>query len=138
MKEKIIVSACLAGINCRYDCANKENLEIIKLVKDGIATPVCPEQLGGLPTPREPAEQIGEKILTVSGKDVTLEYQNGALEAFKMVELTGATKAILKSRSPMCGHGEIYDGTYSGKLKDGDGVFSKLLKLKGIVIESMD
>jgi uncharacterized protein YbbK (DUF523 family) len=138
MKEKIIVSACLAGLNCRYDCANKENLEIVNLVKNGVATPVCPEQLGGLPTPREPAELIDDKVITINGKDVTSEYQNGAAEAFKVLELTGATKAILKSKSPMCGNGTIYDGSYSGKTKNGDGIFAKLLKSKGIEVESKE
>ena len=138
MKEKIIVSACLAGIDCRYDCANKKNEEIIKLVQDGVATPVCPEQLGGLPTPRDPAEQIKDKVITINGTDVTIEYQKGAQEALKIAKLIGATKAILKSKSPMCGFESIYDGTYSGKTIEGDGIFAKLLKKEGIKIEPMN
>jgi uncharacterized protein YbbK (DUF523 family) len=138
MSEKIIVSACLAGLECRYDCKSKERSEIIELVKKGVATPVCPEQLGGLPTPRDPAEIIEDKVLTVHGKDVTFEYQKGAQEAFKVLKLTGATKAILKSKSPMCGVGEVYDGSYSGKTVEGDGIFAKLLKSNGIKVEKAD
>lgn len=138
MSNKIIVSACLAGVECRYDCQSKERKEIIELVKQGVAIPVCPEQLGGLPTPRDPAEIQGKKVLTVKGKDVTLEYEKGALEALKVAKLVGASKAMLKSKSPMCGHGEIYDGSYSGKTKKGDGILSKLLKKHGIGVESID
>ncbi|WP_127717435.1 DUF523 domain-containing protein [Halobacteriovorax sp. HLS] len=138
MSEKIIVSACLAGLNCRYDCASKEKEDIVKLVKDGIAIPVCPEQLGGLSTPREPAEIQQNRVITATGTDVTEKYENGALEALKMVNMTGASKAILKSKSPMCGYGEIYDGSYTGKLKKGDGVFTKLLIKLGIKVESRD
>ncbi|OUR99962.1 purine-nucleoside phosphorylase [Halobacteriovorax marinus] len=138
MSEKIIVSSCLAGFCCRYDGDHKERLDIVKMVQEGLAIPVCPEQLGGLPTPREPAEVQGDKVITKSGADVSAEYERGANEALKMAQIIGAKKAILKSKSPMCGCDLIYDGSYSGQIKSGDGVFTKLLKLNSIEVESID
>ncbi len=135
---KVIVSACLAGIHCRYDCASQERESIKELVRKGEAIPVCPEQLGGLPTPRPPAEKQGDRIITKCGSDVTQQYNQGALEAFKISELSGATVAYLKSRSPMCGSGFIYDGSFSGKLTDGDGVFTRVLKNNNITVISVD
>lgn len=138
MSEKVIVSSCLAGFCCRYDGNHQERLDIVKLLEEGKAIPVCPEQLGGLSTPREPAELQGNKVVTKSGKDVTDQFKKGAQEALKMLQITGAKKAILKSRSPMCGSGIIYDGSYSGKTKCGDGIFTALLKEQGIEVESQD
>lgn len=131
-----IVSACLAGVNCRYDGKSCENSEIIDLIRKGEAIPVCPEQLGGLPTPRPPAEIQTEtnKIINIEGSDVTQNYNQGAVEALKIAKLMDCKKAILKSNSPMCGCGKIYDGTFSGNFTKGDGVFTKLLKLNNIQI----
>ena len=133
-----IVSACLAGVNCRYDSKNQERIDIVELVKNGEAIPVCPEQLGGLSTPRLPAEIQGDKVIAVDGTDVTLQYSTGADQALKIAQISGADTALLKSKSPMCGCGKIYDGTYEGNLVDGDGVFTKLLKENGINVESID
>ncbi|KYG69093.1 purine-nucleoside phosphorylase [Bdellovibrio bacteriovorus] len=133
-----IVSACLSGVHCRYDCKAQTRSSIEEMVKNGEAIPVCPEQLGGLSTPRPPAERIGDKVLTNSGADVTAQYEQGALEALRLAQLCGATEALLKSKSPMCGFGKIYDGTFSGNLKDGDGVFAELLKKHGIKITPVD
>ncbi len=133
-----IVSACLAGVNCRYDCKHQERLNIVEMVKNGEALPICPEQLGGLSTPRPPAEIIGSKVITNEGVEVTDQFNHGAQEALKITKLAGVKKALLKSKSPMCGSGKIYDGTYSGNLKKGDGVFAKLLKENGIEVESVD
>ena len=135
-QEKIIVSACLAGVECRYDCEAKSNSQVQDLAQKGIAFPVCPEQLGGLPTPRPPAERIGEKVLDVNDQDVTEEYQQGAKEALKLAKLIGAKKAILKSKSPMCGCGQIYSGNFDEQLVEGDGVFTELLKKNGIEVET--
>ncbi|MGZ3774174.1 MAG: DUF523 domain-containing protein [Pseudobdellovibrionaceae bacterium] len=129
-----IVSACLAGVHCRYDCKSQARTEIQQMVQNGSAIPVCPEQLGGLPTPRPPAERVTEKVVTKSGQDVTAQYFFGADEALKIAKLCGATEALLKSKSPMCGSGKIYDGTFTGSLKSGDGVFTELLKKNGINI----
>jgi len=135
----ILVSACLAGVNCRYDGQNKEKNEILELIKKGEAIAVCPEQLGGLPTPRPPAElQENEKVLTVDGNDVTLNYNLGANEALKLAELYNCNEAWLKSKSPMCGHGEIYDGNFKGQTKQGEGVLAKLLLAKNIKVKSID
>ncbi|MFA5584804.1 MAG: DUF523 domain-containing protein, partial [Bacteriovoracaceae bacterium] len=102
-QEKFLVSACLIGVNCRYDCKSKTNPQIVDLLDQGLVVPVCPEQMGGLSTPREPAERVNGKVLTASGKDVTQNFQMGAQEALKLAKMFGIKKAILKSKSPMCG-----------------------------------
>jgi uncharacterized protein YbbK (DUF523 family) len=122
----IIVSACLANINCRYDGGTKPCEMVIRLVTEGKAIPVCPEQLGGLTTPRLPAERQGKRVIRKDGVDLTMEFDRGAQEAFKIVKLVGAKSVILKARSPSCGFGRIYDGSFTGRLVDGDGVFAKL------------
>jgi uncharacterized protein YbbK (DUF523 family) len=128
----IIVSACLAGVNCRYDGGSKPCEAVIQLVAQGTALPVCPEQLGGLPTPRPPAEQQGVSIVTCEGVDVSAQFRRGAQEALKIARLAGASTAILKARSPSCGCGRVYDGTFSGRLVDGDGIFARLCLEAGI------
>jgi uncharacterized protein YbbK (DUF523 family) len=96
--------------------------------------PVCPEQLGGLPTPREPSERQGDLVVMKSGADVTAQYQRGAEQALHLARVFGCKKAVLKERSPSCGSGEIYDGTFSGKLTPGDGVTAALFKKNGIEV----
>ncbi len=134
----IIVSACLAGLRCRYDGASKPCAAVMRLVAEGKAIPVCPEQLGGLPTPRVPAEMRGGKVINREGVDVSAQFSRGAEEALKLAKLAGATTAILKARSPSCGSGEIYDGTFTGTLLSGDGVFAALCKANGIEIKTED
>ena len=129
-----LVSACLLGIKCRYDSKSKPNKKVIKLFKSGKLIPVCPEQLGGLPTPRKPAEQRGKKVFTKSGKNVTKNFVNGAKETLKLAKLLNIKEAILKQKSPSCGCGQIHDGTFSGKLIKGDGITTTLLKRKGIKV----
>jgi len=131
-----IVSACLAGIKCNYKQEANSCKTVIEMVKNGEAILVCPEQLGGLTTPRVPAEIVGDKVITKNDYDVSFQFQKGAEEAFEIAKLSGCNEAILKSNSPSCGSGKIYDGTFSGKLIDGDGVFTKLLKEKGISVIS--
>lgn len=134
----ILVSACLAGMNCRYDGGNKFRKEIIDLIKNGQAILVCPEQLGGLKTPRKPAEikliDGQKKVITQDGKDVTLEYERGANEVLKLAQQLGITKAIFKSKSPACGCGTIYDGTFSNRKKVGNGITTDLLIANGIEV----
>ncbi len=137
-QEKFLVSACLIGVNCRYDCKSKTNPQIVDLLDQGLVVPVCPEQMGGLSTPREPAERVNGKVLTASGKDVTQNFQMGAQEALKLAKMFGIKKAILKSKSPMCGKDQVYDGTYSGTLKAGHGVLTELLIANDIEVESCD
>lgn len=123
-----LCSACLLGVKCRYDGLSKENEKIIALSKKEILIPVCPEQLGGLPTPREPAEQHKGEVFTKSGKKVTTNFKRGAEEVLKLAKLYKIKEAILKQKSPSCGCGKIYDGTFSGKIIPGDGVTAALLK----------
>jgi len=130
----IIVSACLAGINCRYDGKNNFNEKIVRLVQNGDAIPICPEQLGGLTTPRIPAEILGNKIITKRGKDVTIQFQKCAIETLRIAKLLNCKTAILKENSPSCGSQNIYDGTFSSNLKKGDGITTKLLRQSGIIV----
>ena len=131
-----IVSACLLGIKCRYDGKSKSDEKVIRLSKKEILIPVCPEQLGGLSTPREPSEKRGNKVITKSGKDVTENFVKGAEEVLKLAKLLNTKEAILKQRSPSCGCGQIYDGTFSHKFIKGDGVTTALLKRNGIKVIS--
>jgi len=135
-KKVILCSACLLGINCRYNGKLKPNKKVIELAKREILIPVCPEQLGGLPTPRKPAEQRGRKVVTKSGRDVTENFKKGAKEVLKLAKLFGIKEAILKQESPSCGCGEIYDGTFSGNIIKGDGITTLLLKKNKIKVIS--
>jgi len=126
----------LAGVKCRYNAESKPDFKIIELVEKGEAIPVCPEQLGGLPTPRIPSEQVGDKVLRNDGVDVSSEFNKGAKEALKIAQLAKCSEAILKQDSPSCGCGRVYDGSFTGNKKEGDGVFTKLLKKNGIKVIS--
>ncbi|MBX4261728.1 DUF523 domain-containing protein [Clostridium estertheticum] len=138
----VIVSSCLCGINCRYDDSNNLDTRVLKLLNEGKALPVCPEQLGGLATPREPCEILNGNgldvidgkaiIIGASNNDITSSFLKGAYETLKIAEGIGATTAILKARSPSCGVSKIYDGTFSGTLRTGNGVTAELLLSKGI------
>ena len=130
----ILISGCLLGLKCRYDAKEKKLPEIEKLIESYNLIPVCPEQLGGLPTPRIPAERVKDRIITQVGVDVTKEYQIGAEEALKIAKLYNCKKAILKEKSPSCGCGKIYDGTFSKNLIVGNGVTADLLLKNGIEI----
>ena len=112
---KILVSACLLGINSRYCGGGCLNEAVASLAKKHFLIPVCPEQLGGLPTPREPDEIQNGRVYEKSGKDNTEEFTRGAQETLRIAELLGAEAAILKQNSPSCGPSMIYDGTFSGK-----------------------
>ncbi len=133
----IIVSGCLAGLSCKYNGEDSSDDRVVELVKHGKAVPVCPEQLGGLPTPRPCCEIVKNKVLTTQGVDVSENFLRGAEEGVRLAKLIGAQKAILKSRSPSCGCGMIYDGSFSGKLIEGDGFFAAMLKLENIEVESI-
>lgn len=130
----ILISGCLLGLKCRYDGKEKKLSEIEKLIGLYNLIPVCPEQLGGLPTPRIPAERVKDKVITQVGVDVTKEYQLGAEEALKIAKLYNCKKAILKEKSPSCGCGKIYDGTFSRNLIVGNGVTADLLLKNGIEV----
>ena len=133
-----IVSACLAGVNCKYNGGNNIDDHMVKLVEEGKAILVCPEQLGGLPTPRLPSEIVEKdgvrKVKTTKGEDVTDQFIKGAEETLNIAKMMKIEKAILKSRSPSCGYGKIYDGTFSKTIKDGNGFTADLLEKNGIKI----
>jgi len=131
-----IVSSCLIGVNCKYNGKNNLNSKILNEFKKGQMIPVCPEQLGGLATLRVPAEIVRKKAITREGKDVTEEFTKGAEETLNIAKISGAKEAILKQNSPSCGCGKIYDGTFSGKLVNGDGLTTALLKKNGIKVIS--
>lgn len=129
---RILVSACLLGVRCRYDGESKACPAVLNLAKEHELVPVCPEQVGGLPTPRTPAEIQGERVVTRDGRDVTKEYQKGAEEAARLYQLFHCDCAILKARSPSCGCGQVYDGSFSGTLVPGDGITAQALKRLGV------
>ncbi len=144
---KILVSACLLGVNCRYDGGNSRNDKLKEHKQTDELIPVCPEESGGLPTPRPAVEIVGgdgndvldgkAKVMTADGQDKTKEILKGAQHALELAQSKGATSVIFKARSPSCGCGEIYDGSFSGTLTSGDGVTTALLKRHGIDVVSI-
>lgn len=132
----ILVSACLVGINCKYSGGNNYNQKIFDLVKEGKAIPICPEQLGGLNTPRKPVELkvINGKRYAIDneGNDFTENFERGALEVLNLAKNLNISKAILQPRSPSCGVNKIYSGNFDNKLVDGNGILTELLKQNGI------
>lgn len=131
-KKPILISACLIGINCRYDGTNALNKKLIKSYSKECLIPICPEQLGGLPTPRLEAKIRGKDVIDKSGRTLTREFKNGAKEVLKIAKFFGAKKAVLKEKSPSCGAKLIYK---NGKLVKGQGITTRLLKDNGIEIE---
>ena len=141
-----LISACLCGVNCKYNGKNNLKEEFLNLLKTGEAILVCPEQLGGLTTPRCPAEIVGSteeiinlekgKVLTKEGKDITQEFLRGAKETLKIAKKAGIKKSILKEGSPSCGCNFIYDGSFSGNKIRGEGITAKMLKDAGIDVIS--
>lgn len=132
----ILVSACLAGIFCRYNGDVDGDPRIEDMVRRGEAVPFCPEVMGGLPTPRPPCEILDGRVVGDDGVDRTMEYERGAAEGLRLARLYGCTRAVLKARSPSCGSGTIYDGTFSHARIPGDGVFAGLLKANGIAVRT--
>ena len=132
----ILISACLLGTPCRYDGKSKpmDAVLLAALKEKYELLPVCPERMGGLPTPRTPSERVGERVIMENGADVTEEYRRGAEEALRLAQEHGCTMALLKERSPSCGSGEVYDGTFSRTLTPGDGVTAEVLKAHGITV----
>lgn len=130
----VLVSACLMGVNCRYKGDGSMIPEISLLMERCHLIPVCPEIMGGLATPRTPAERLGDRVVTRDGEDVTEQYGKGAEEVAHLAALYGCRYALLKERSPSCGSGEVYDGTFGRKLVPGDGVAAARLKKEGIAV----
>lgn len=139
-----LISACLCGMNCKYNGGNNSHPYFLELLKQGEILPICPEQLGGLPTPRASCEILGgsganvlqdkAKVITKAGEDLSAWFIKGAQESLQLAKQAGISEAILQSRSPSCGCGKIYDGMFSGNLITGDGVTAALLKLHGIKV----
>lgn len=134
----ILVSACLLGCACRYDGGSKPCAAVRALAARHTLIPVCPEIYGGLPTPRTPCEIVGGRVLSKDGADRTDAYRRGASEALRLAGALGCRAALLKARSPACGSGEVYDGSFSGTLTAGDGVAAAALRTAGIAVFGED
>ena len=134
----ILVSACLLGCACRYDGGSKPCAAVRALAARHTLIPVCPEIYGGLPTPRTPCEIVGGRVLARDGADRTDAYRRGASEALRLAGALGCRAALLKARSPACGSGEVYDGSFSGTLTAGDGVAAAALSAAGIAVFGED
>ena len=132
----IIVSACLAGMFCRYDGETRGDPRVEEMVRRGLAVPFCPEAMGGMSTPRDPCEIRDGRIFDNKGVDWTVEFERGAAEGLRLARMYGCTSAILKARSPSCGSGTVYDGTFTSARIPGDGVFARLLKENGFTVRS--
>ena len=142
--KRVLISACLLGVKCRHNGRDSKSEEVMERFGGGELIPVCPEQLGGLSTPRPPAEIVGgdgaavldgcASVITVDGEDKTLEFLSGAHQTLEIAKSHNAAHAVLKSNSPSCGCGRIYDGTFTGELGDGDGVTAALLRRHGIKV----
>ncbi len=128
----VLVSACLMGFRCRYD-GGAQRLDCLDVLRERhVLVPVCPEVMGGLPTPREPSEIRSGRVVTRDGRDVTEAFARGAREAEKIALACGCRCALLKERSPSCGLGRVYDGTFTGTLTRGDGLCARLLSQRGL------
>ena len=132
MREKLLVSAYLLGENCKYSGGNNYCPDVERLQERFEIVPVCPEQLGGLPTPRTPSERAGGRVLARDGRDVTEAFRRGAEKTLDIARAEGAVRAVFQVRSPSCGCGIIYDGTFSGALVPGMGVTAELLEKNGV------
>jgi len=131
---KILVSACLLGENCKYSGGNNKCDEVIALAEEHTLIPICPEYFAGLPIPRLPCEIKNGRVYAKDGRDLTEEFSDGAEKALYIAEENGCQTAILKERSPSCGFGKIYDGSFSGTLISGNGFTAQLLYDNGIRI----
>ena len=128
---KIMVSACLTGDNCKYNGGNNRNEKVIQLIADNDTITICPEQMGGLPTPRVPAEIVDAVVMAKDGSIVDEEFRAGAARCLEIAEREKPELIILQSRSPSCGVKQRYDGTFSGKLVNEPGVTAELLIKNG-------
>lgn len=132
----ILISACLVGIGCKYNGESNDYPNINTLLGRHTLIPICPEQLGGLPTPRNPVEIMGGNVVDCNGNVFTKEFEKGADEVLKIAKMSGAQLVVLKSNSPSCGLGKIYDGTFSSTLIDGNGITANLLKENGFTVKT--
>lgn len=131
---RILVSACLIGYNCKYNGSNNLNLKVKELISKHEVIPVCPEMLGNLSCPRIPCEKVGNKVMDKEGNDCTKQFIDGACKALNIAKENNIELAILQKRSPSCGLSVIYDGTFTGQLISGSGVFAEMLRSLNIPI----
>lgn len=134
----ILVSACLLGCNCKYSGGHNYNEEVIEYLKGKTFISACPEELGGLSTPRMPCEIVGDKVMNSMGEDVSEAFYEGVEKTLQLAKENQVTLAILQARSPSCGVGRIYDGNFVGRLIDGDGITAEKLKEAGIEVIASD
>ncbi len=133
-KPRVLVSACLLGAACRYDGKSQALEGLQALLERCEPIPLCPEQLGGLPTPRTPSERRGGRVISRDGADVSEAFTRGAEEALRLSRLLDVKVALLKARSPSCGSREIYDGSFAGRTIPGRGVTAEALMAAGIAV----
>ena len=134
VKEKLLISACFLSPGYKYDGTDNIKADILKLKEKYDLIPVCPEVMGGLSVPRLPSEEKDGKVYMIDGRDVTLNFISGSKKALDILKENQITKALLKAKSPSCGYGKIYDGTFTHTLKEGGGVFARMLIKEGIEI----
>ncbi len=134
--KNLLISACLLGIDCRYDGRSVRGVDIDVLKERFYLVPVCPEIYGGLPTPRVPSERVGDRVMMKDGRDVTENYLRGARAALELCRSLDCEIALLKEKSPSCGSGKIYDGSFDGNLIDGMGVTAEYLTRHNIKVYS--
>ena len=135
-KPALLVSACLLGVKCNHEGGHSRRSAVEELSETYRLVAVCPEVCGGLSTPRPAAERCADVVRNVDGDDVTAAYERGAAVAVQLAYATGATRAVLKARSPSCGSSRIYDGTFSRTLRDGEGVTAAALRAAGVDVVS--
>lgn len=133
-KEKLLVSACFVSKGYKYDGDANINIKIIELEQKYEFVFICPEVFGGLPVPRYPSEILGDKVVNIIGEDVTQNFNLGAIKALELAKKHNCKKALLKAKSPSCGKGMVYDGTFSHTLKEGHGITVRLLMENGIEV----
>ena len=135
---RILVSSCLLGSQCRYKGDGCRCEKVLALAENHILIPVCPEQMGGLATPRDPSERVNDKVMSCKGRDVTEQFRKGAENALFLAQLNHVDFAVFKANSPSCGKGIIYDGTFTGGKKEGNGITADLLLENGIPVFTED
>ena len=135
-KPALLVSACLLGTCCNHEGRHSQRPQVEALAATFRLVPICPEVTGGLPTPRAAAEIQGDRVVNADGDDVTVEYERGAQAAVELARALGASQAVLKARSPSCGAHTVYDGTFSRRLREGEGVTARRLRAAGVEVFS--
>ena len=135
---RILVSSCLLGSQCRYKGDGCRCEKVLALAENHILIPVCPEQMGGLATPRDPSERVNDRVMSCKGRDVTEQFRKGAENALFLAQLNHVDFAVFKANSPSCGKGIIYDGTFTGGKKEGNGITTDLLLEHGIPVFTED